>query len=190
MDRHQLLVVIVGAILLSAGCFSGTPQETQSPSLNSTDSPTMTPGKTDATTDTLDHSNDSTTCPEFISFGEIHQMDGWEPGIVRISYTVLSKTDILFAVYENETIIGTERKSYSDDFSMDGWPVQLTEPLDGPHTIRVLAYTDTNRDGSIDSATDEPCQRNGSVIQAGPTTFEFNSSQNGSTRPTMIDSTT
>ena len=150
----------------------------------------MTPGKTDATTDTPTHSIDSATCLEFISFGEIHQLDGWEPGIVRISYTVPSTTDVLFVVYKNETVIGTEQKSHADDFAMDGWPVELTEPLDGPHTVRVLAYTDTNGDGSIDPATDEPCQRNGSVIQAGPTTFEFRSSQNESTRLAMTESPT
>lgn len=184
--------MVAGVMLLCAGCVSsGVPGQTQSPTMTATESPTVTPVGTDSPMDTPTHSTNGTVCPEFISFGGITAgMDGWDPGIVRISYTIPSSTEVLFVVYKNETVVGTDRKSYSQDFAMDGWPVQLDEPLEGPHTVRVLAYTDMNGDGSIDPATDQPCQRNGSVIQAEPTTFAFSTSQNESTTLATTESPT
>lgn len=95
---------------------------------------------------------------------------GWGADKLRVGYELGSGADILLVAYENDTVLGVEHVTSNRAVASDGETLRLDRPLAGTHTVRVLAYGDTNGDGQFDPQTDTRCP-----IQTERLTLNFSS---------------
>jgi hypothetical protein len=163
------MLAAVGTVLL-AGCLSGV-----GPSTSPTPSPDKTPGPTGTATLTEPQQPADQNCPETVSFYSIGDHAGWAPDNVNVGFYSPGDVDAFFVVLENDSILGIERWSEGKAVHVDGSTITLDQRLAGNHTIRVVAYADSNGDGEFHRGTDRPCYHQGTRDQAGPTTFNFSS---------------
>ncbi|MDX1658972.1 MAG: hypothetical protein R3343_09150 [Nitriliruptorales bacterium] len=97
----------------------------------------------------------------------------WSNDALRLGYTL--KGEFILVAFEDEQVLGTDHVSISGDHavSADGAVLNLDEPLSGEHTVTVVVYADSNDNGSFDPDADRPCASDGDLVQAGPTTIDF-----------------
>lgn len=96
---------------------------------------------------------------------------------MRIGYTLPRNASVFFVAYENGTVLGhthATNEGVEYPIASDGDEVRLEKPLEGSHTIRVVAVADANGNGVFEPATDPPCRSDdGGIVQAGPRTVDF-----------------
>lgn len=173
MGKRQLLsTVLIGVLLLIAGCVSSP----IAPGATDTSSPTVTPSS-EPTPDTATPTPVSTeTCPSSLSFWDPHgdQGEGWSSDLIRVTHSSYQPgKQVFIAAYAGNALLGVgEGRAAVHDWTPE---IELQESLDGNHTIQAVAYVDTNENMAFDRGTDRPCQYNGERVQAGPTEFNFSS---------------
>jgi hypothetical protein len=101
--------------------------------------------------------------------------DLWDSSTVRVAFSIGSGARIRLVVLENNTVLGTTQVDGSDKGEMmaDGQAIPLDTKLSGKHTIRVVAYPDTARDGQFNAQEMTPCRNQGEVVQTGTITIDF-----------------
>lgn len=175
-SRQQILALgFVGLVLLS-GCLSGIGSVEQT-----AETTTATTMPMSATTDSAPTTMQTSTagiCVDGVSFwGMGHGMaNRWDRDMVRIGYRLPANADVFFVVFENETALGSVHATTDErPRSVDGDSITLNKSLNGTHTIRVVAFADTNRNDRFDPEEDERCRYNGTVVKDGPKTVDFDS---------------
>nr|WP_152417770.1 hypothetical protein [Haloferax larsenii] len=103
--------------------------------------------------------------PEDLSRDEYY---GWGADKLRVGYELGSGADILLVAYEDDTVLGVKHVTSNRAVASDGEILNLDQPLKGSHTVRVLAYGDTNGDSQFDPETDTRCS-----VQTNPLTLNF-----------------
>lgn len=90
----------------------------------------------------------------FYRTGEYH---GWQSDKLRVGYELSGEADLLLVAYENATVLGETQITSEGGVAADGEPIPLNNALEGSHTVRVLAYEDTNQNGKFDPENDSQC---------------------------------
>lgn len=116
-------------------------------------------------------------CVQSIGFYSLAPMPNYSQPAneVHIGFIIEGGTHAVFVAYENDTILGTSFSSAEYNTAADGHTVSFTHPLNGTHTVRVVAYEDTNRNQQYDRGTDRPCYVDGEPVQTRWKTFNFSS---------------
>lgn len=180
-DRPWLTMLVTVGIVLLAGCLSGV-----GPSASPTRSPDDRASPMATVSSTESPQPAKQPCPEAISFwnlgGSGSNHAGWSANEVSVGFYSPADIDVfhpvLFVVYENDTLLGVKRwtgVTGSNAAHVDGFTITLDEHLEGTHTIRVVAHSDTNGNEEFDRGTDRPCYYKGTLNQAGPKTINFSS---------------
>ena len=170
MKRRQLLSSVPIGVL--AGCVSSP----VAPGDTNTSSPTVTTTTESATPSATPQPVSTNKCPSSVSFWDPHgnQGEGWSSDLIRVTHSAYDKGKQVFIVaYEGDTLLGIgEGRAGVHDWTPE---IELQKSLHGNHTIRAVAYVDTNESMAFDRGTDRPCQFKGERVQAGPTEFDFSS---------------
>jgi PGF-CTERM protein len=119
--------------------------------------------------------------------------DFWDPNTVRYGARVPANSTVHFVVeIENGTYLGNATMGpFEGAVVGDALELELDRELDGERTLRIVAYRDTNGNGTFDSGTDEPWRTDdGSVVQAGPGTIDYGQFTYGPPTPTITPSPT
>jgi hypothetical protein len=82
---------------------------------------------------------------------------GWGADKLRVGYELGSGADVLLVAYEDDTVLGAKHVTSNRAVASDGEIFNLDQSLKGHHTVRVLAYGDTDGDGHFDPETDTGC---------------------------------
>lgn len=179
------VVISVALIITLSGCIlpSGTPTdrstvtETSSVTVSVTDSPpseTGTATQAELITPEALGSN-ATACHQRLSVSFWGDDTHWEPDLARMYYTVPENTSIFFVAYVDGQVRGVKSVDRTDQegIVLDGASISLNASFSGPHTVQIVAYTDTDRNGQFTPQTDRPCLVDGELAQADPQIFNF-----------------
>ena len=101
--------------------------------------------------------NNSNCNIDSLAFWSAHENQGWASDELRVGYELSGSADILLVAYENDSVLGVKHVTSGQAVASDGEFLQLDRPLVGNHTVRVLAYGDTNGNGQFDPQTDTRC---------------------------------
>lgn len=122
------------------------------------------------------HSPATGPCAKWTAFWGASDPDahGYTQGAVRIGYALPANTTALFVAFEGNRSLGfSQAGPYGQPVSADGAAVRLSRHLTGTHTVRVVAYNDTNGNRQFDRGIDRPCYAEGDIVETGPHTFDF-----------------
>jgi hypothetical protein len=82
----------------------------------------------------------------------------WEPGDLRVGWTVPSNQSTLFVAFENSSAVGTSHEYYQrSSVTADGAGVPVDEAT-GEGRYAVVMMLDVNGNGEYDPGTDRPCE--------------------------------
>ncbi|MDX1747445.1 MAG: hypothetical protein R3324_16040 [Halobacteriales archaeon] len=191
---HAVLLVGLVSLTVVAGCTSpAQPAGSPSPA-PPTDRPTDTP----TTVPTVDPSTRSPTpappvyrpatttpvpltepvdCSDdlFVSFWGLSDRH-WRSDEVRFGAYLPPNASYVFVAYVDGSVAGTEPSpglEGGDGLNVDGQGIRLDGPLAGIHTVRIVAYRDSNRNGVFDPGTDRPCSNDDGLVQTSHYAIDF-----------------
>lgn len=177
MLRHAALPTLF-ALLVLAGCVGFVPAHGDTTTESSTARTTEPPPKT--TVETPPPTDCGTLWVAFYAVGTDVQNRLWDPDTISIGYTVPGNASVFFVAYENGThengtVLGAEHVEHNTGYGVtaDGAPVELDRTLSGEHTVSVVAHADADGDDEFDRRVDPACLNDGELVQAGPSTFDF-----------------
>lgn len=204
MSPRVRLAVALTVVLVAAGCLGSlspsdpttatTEDPPESPTLTHTVEPTT------ASTSTLlepTSTPSGTTRPTeqacngvSVAFYKLGEDVIWDPDRIPIGVSLGAGGNVTVAVFENDTLLGTAQVTAPNDTGVgtDGLPIHLETKLSDTHTIRVVAYPNTNGDGQFNSETATPCRRDGAVVRTESRMINFSTFTDDST-PTAETST-
>lgn len=191
---HPVLLVGLAVLAVVAGCTSPV-QPAGSPSTTShADRPTHTP----TTVLTVDQSTRSPTpappvyrpatttpvpltepvdCSDdlFVSFWGLSDRH-WRSDEVRFGAYLPSNASYVFVAYVDGSVAGTEPSpdlEGGDGLNVDGQGIPLGEPLSGTHTVQIVVYRDSDRNGAFDPGTDRPCRNGDGLVRTSHYAIDF-----------------
>jgi hypothetical protein len=85
----------------------------------------------------------------------------WEPGYLRVGWTVPANQSTLFVAFENDTAVGASHEFYRESsVTADGAGVPVEDPT-GEGRYAVVMLLDVNGNGEYDPEIDRPCASDG-----------------------------
>ena len=162
MTQRVLLVSVVLLSVLS-GC-AGTAPEND-----------MKISQSKATTSTA-HSQCDAASISYSGSEDSVRTQALDSNTLRLGYGLPANASVFFVAYENGTVIGVKHVITESSVAATGVTFSLKTQLSGEHTVNVVVYEDTNENGDFDPNVDTMCHNNGTVVQTGTETFDFNRS--------------
>lgn len=110
----------------------------------------------------------------FWGLDDPNRMQTWSSDMLRLGYGLPANASVFFVAYENDTIPGVIHVTTDEAVAANGVTFTLNTKLSGVHTINVKVYEDTNGNGDFNPNVDTACRHDGTEVQTGPTTLNFN----------------
>jgi hypothetical protein len=156
-------VLLVSVVLLSvfSGCAGFAPEND------------MTISKNKATTSTA-YSQCETASISYSESKNSVRTQTLDSNTLRLGYGLPANASVFFVAYENGTVLGVKHITTESSVAATGVTFSLKTKLSGKHTVNVVVYEDTNENGAFDPNVDTICRDNGTMVQTGRETFNFN----------------
>jgi hypothetical protein len=189
--RRSAFLCAIALCVLLAGCVSTggpsgfpTPNPDGSPTPIPSDSPASTPdGAPTPTSPASYHATttpvplaDSVSCSDELYVSPWGIREFWRPDAVMYGTYLPPNSSYVFVAYVDGSIAGVDSVSNEmtdDGVNIDGGEITLDESLSGRHTVRIVAYSDVNRNGAFDAGTDRPCATDDGLVQTTLYSVDF-----------------
>ena len=178
-NQECIRIFAVCVMLILAGCNGIVPQDSDK-NQTKTDDNSRHGGENMTRTDTpevyqklsetpLPMSN-TVACPEDITVSLWGIRDGfWSKDKIAVYLYLPPNVTVHFVALVDGSSSGVAKVSneYEDGFNIDGKQIPLKQELEGYHTVRVVAFEDTNQNGEFDMDTDHACEAEDRIIRSG-----------------------
>ena len=120
--------------------------------------------------------SNTVACSEGISVTLWGIRDGfWSKDEIAVALYLPPNVTVHFVALVDGSSSGVAKVSNEneDGINIDGKQIPLKQELEGYHTVRVVAFKDTNQNGEFDMDTDHACEAEDRIIQSGPYRVNF-----------------
>ena len=172
-------IFAVCVILIVAGCNGIVPQDSDENQTKTDDNSrhgdenmtrTDTPEVYQKLSETPLPMSNTVACSEGITVSLWGITDGfWSKDEIAVYLYLPPNVTVHFVALVNGSSSGVAKVSNEneDGLNIDGKEIPLKQELEGYHTVRVVAFKDTNQNGEFDMDTDHACEAEDQIIQSG-----------------------
>ena len=178
-NQKCIRIFAVCVILILAGCNGIAPQDSDKNQTKTDDNSrhgdenmtrTDTPEVYQKLSETPLPMSNTVACSEGITVSLWGITDGfWSKDEIAVALYLPPNVTVHFVALVDGSSSGVAKVSneYEDGFNIDGKQIPLKQELEGYHTVRVVAFEDTNQNGEFDMDTDHACEAEDRIIQSG-----------------------
>ena len=178
-NQKCIRIFAVCVILIVAGCNGIVPQDSDENQTKTDDNSrhgdenmtrTDTPEVYQKLSETPLPMSNTVACSEGITVSLWGIRDGfWSKDEIAVYLYLPPNVTVHFVALVNGSSLGVAKVSneYEDGFNIDGKQIPLKQELEGYHTVRVVAFEDTNQNGEFDMDTDHACEAEDRIIRSG-----------------------
>ena len=178
-NQKCIRIFAVCVILIVAGCNGIVPQDSDENQTKTDDNSrhgdenmtrTDTPEVYQKLSETPLPMSNTVACSEGITVSLWGITDGfWSKDEIAVYLYLPPNVTVHFVALVNGSSSGVAKVSNEneDGINIDGKQIPLKQELEGYHTVRVVAFEDTNQNGEFDMDTDHACEAEDRIIQSG-----------------------